>query len=321
MAKRKAGHSAAFVNALLRKLCDEAESGLPEVEGEDEIVRLSVTYSHPTWLVQRFSDMLGLAETEALLRENNAQTPIYAAVNTLRTDAQALISRIESDGARAEPNSEPGMLELSATGDIARLPSFARGEFFVQDPAALRAARLCGASSGDTVIDVCAAPGGKSFALALDMKDKGKIHAFDREARVPAIREGAARLGITCVEARAWDASAVFSELEGSADIVLCDVPCSGLGVIRKKPEIRYKTREEIAGMPEIQRGILRAARKYVKPGGTLVYSTCTLLPEENGEIISRFLSENPDFSLDFEETLYPHRDGTDGFYMARMRR
>ncbi|MDR3209698.1 MAG: 16S rRNA (cytosine(967)-C(5))-methyltransferase RsmB, partial [Oscillospiraceae bacterium] len=213
----------------------------------------------------------------------------------------------------------PDTLELRAPGDITRFTAFRRGWFFVQDPAAKLAADLCGAMPGQTILDTCAAPGGKSFALALAMRNVGSVLAFDTEKRVPLIRDGAARLGLTCVSARVGDAAKFDPALAASADIVFVDAPCSGFGVVRKKPEIRYKPPESLAALPETQYAILRAASGCVKPGGTLLYATCTLLDAENGDVTARFRRDCPAFTLAEERTLWPHRDGTDGFYICKM--
>ena len=190
------------------------------------------------------------------------------------------------------------------------------------------------AAPGDRVLDVCAAPGGKSFAMAMDMGDRGQILSCDvHPYKVKLIESGAKRLGLTCIRTTTADARENHAAWRQQADVVMADVPCSGLGIIRKKPDIRYKSPKELAQLPLIQRAILENAASYVRPGGTLVYSTCTVLPEENQEIIHVFLSRHPEFRretftlpgpvglCDGEATLWPQRLGTDGFYICRMRR
>ena len=183
------------------------------------------------------------------------------------------------------------------------------------------------------MLDVCAAPGGKSFAAAFAMENEGSILSCDlHENKLKRIREGAQRLGITCIETAAVDGRAFREEWAGHFDVVICDVPCSGLGIIRKKPDIRYKDAQEFSALPEIQRAILENSARYVKRGGLLVYSTCTILPEENEQVTDGFLKAHDEFtyeafslpngvSVPGHLTLWPQRDNTDGFYLSRMRR
>ena len=183
------------------------------------------------------------------------------------------------------------------------------------------------------MLDVCAAPGGKSFAAAFAMENEGSILSCDlHENKLKRIREGAQRLGITCIETAAVDGRAFRKEWAGKFDVVICDVPCSGLGIIRKKPDIRYKDVQEFSALPEIQRAILENSARYVKDGGLLVYSTCTILPEENEQVTDDFLKAHDEFTYEAFSlpngvsapghlTLWPQRDNTDGFYLSRMRR
>jgi 16S rRNA (cytosine967-C5)-methyltransferase len=214
------------------------------------------------------------------------------------------------------------------------MPPFQAGKFLVQDGAARLVTAAAAPRPGDRVIDVCAAPGGKSFSAAIAMGDRGSILSCDlHENKLKRIREGAQRLGLTCIETAAADGRAPHGEWTSSAELVLVDAPCSGLGIIRKKPEIRYKSANDIASLPVTQSAILENASTYVKPGGTLIYSTCTILPEENEQVTDAFLAEHPDFSresfafpdpvgeTDGQVTLWPQRHGVDGFYICRMKR
>ncbi len=184
------------------------------------------------------------------------------------------------------------------------------------------------------VLDVCAAPGGKSFSAAFAMEDQGEILACDlHENKLKRIREGAERLGLACIQTTAADGRGFRPEWEAAFDVVLVDAPCSGFGIIRKKPDVRYKKPDDLFALPVIQRAILDNAARYVRPGGTLVYSTCTILPEENEGVSDSFLAEHPDFcrtpfslsgpvgETEGQVTLWPHRHGTDGFYICRMTR
>ena len=227
-----------------------------------------------------------------------------------------------------------GCFEVSATGDLERLPAFTEGHFTVQDAAARLVATVAAPGETDRVLDMCAAPGGKSFALAIDQKDRGEILSCDvHPHKLSLIERGAERLGIHSVRTALADGRERHAAWENAADLVVADVPCSGLGIIRKKPDIRYKDPKELAELPAIQSAILDNAAAYVRPGGVLVYSTCTVLPEENEGVTTAFLDTHPDFEMEpfslpqpigsccGQLTLWPQRYGTDGFYICRMRK
>ena len=327
----KRGAAAGLVNAVLRKLTQNRDKLPPLPEGEVE--RLSVGTSHPRWLAERMLTLLGREDAEAFLRGNNEIAPITVQVNHLTTAAGKLLDELTGAGITANPHPwVPDCLELSGVGDLTTLSAFYRGEFLVQDAAARLVSLVAGIGPEMRVLDVCAAPGGKSFSAAFAMRNKGEIVACDlHENKLRRIRNGAARLGVTCIVTEAADARVFRPEWEGAFDVVLCDVPCSGLGIIRKKPDIRYKDPSTLAGLPKIQGAILVNASRYVKPDGTLVYSTCTVLPEENMAVTDAFLRGHGAFSyaafdLRGEQTpghitLWPQTHGTDGFYIAKLRR
>ena len=327
----KRGAAAGLVNAVLRKLSQNKDK-LPPLP-KDEVERLAVETSHPRRLTERMLALLGRKDAEAFLRGNNEIAPITVQVNPLTTTERKLIAELSGAGITAKPHPwAPDCLELSGVGDLTTLPAFYRGEFTVQDAAARLVSLAAGIAPGMQVLDVCAAPGGKSFSAAFAMRNEGRIVACDlHENKLKRIRDGAARLGVTCIETAAADGRVFRPKWEGAFDVVLCDVPCSGLGIIRKKPDIRYKDLSSLAGLPEIQRAILANASRYVKPGGVLVYSTCTVLPEENEAVTDAFLREYAGFSYETFElpflraegriTLWPQRHGTDGFYIAKLRR
>ena len=331
---RTNGRSAAsgLVNAVLRKVAQN-KAQLPALP-QDTLSRLSIAYSHPKWLVERLTALLGDAEAEQFLRIDNEASPITAQVNPLKTDGEALVRELSGEGIEARAHAwVPGCYELSGTGDLTTLAAFYQGRFTVQDAAAKLVTYAAGFEKGQDVLDVCAAPGGKSFAAAFAMENEGHILSCDlHENKLKRIREGAQRLGVTCIETACADGRVFREEWAGRFDTVVCDVPCSGLGIIRKKPDIRYKDARELRALPEIQRAILENSARYVRPGGVLVYSTCTVLPEENENVTDAFLSSHPEFiyeefSLPNGEaapgylTLWPQRSGTDGFYLSRMRR
>jgi len=328
--------AAGFVNAVLRKIASAAKSGaLPDVAGE-ATQRLSIQYSHPQWLVRELFEVLESDAVELFLIANNSSgVPISAQVNTLLADTDYVLDLLISGGVEAQRHEWlDGCIELRGAGNITRLSAFKKGYIYIQDAAARMAVTAAGPRPDDLIIDGCAAPGGKSFAAAIAMKNKGEIIALDINGeKLRRVEQSAKRLGITIIDAMEKDALTPDCALINKADIVLADVPCSGFGVIRKKPEIRYKSEQDITGLPDIQKQILSSLSQYVKPGGTLLYSTCTVLRRENESVIERFLSENKHFSAEGFSlpgagrvdsgmiTLWPHINGTDGFFICKLRR
>lgn len=324
-----------LVNAVLRRIAENKDS-LPEPPRDDPAKYLSVKYSHPLWLTEEFIRILGEDGAEELLNGNNADVPVTVQVNTIKTDTDTVLSQLEGQSVKA--NRHPwldGCIELDRAGDIGSLKPFTDGLIYVQDPAARLAVMAASPKPGQRVLDACAAPGGKTFAAAIAMENRGEICACDiHQKKLALIERGAQRMGIDIIRTRVSDGRIFCDEMLNSFDIVIADVPCSGTGVIRKKPEIRLKTAEETRSLPGIQKAILENVSRYVRPGGVLIYSTCSILPRENGEVISEFLSKNDDFSL--EElvlpnpigntksgmlTLYPHIHDTDGFFIGKMRK
>lgn len=327
------GQASGLVNAVLRKI-SQNKNALPAVPDRDAAQALSIRYSHPKWLVKRLLTLLG-REAEAFLAANNGVAPLTVQVNPLRTTAEELTAELGEAGVTARPHPwVSGCLELSGVGDLSRLPAFLAGKFMVQDPAARLVSLIADVQPGQKLLDVCAAPGGKSFSAAFSMEDRGAILACDlHEHKLKRIQEGAARLGLGCIETAAADGRRQNPEWVDAFDVVLVDAPCSGLGIIRKKPDTRYKKADDLFTLPVVQAAILDNTAAYVRPGGTLLYSTCTILPEENEQVTDAFLAEHPDFSresfvlplpvgkTDGQLTLWPQRHGTDGFYICRMRR
>lgn len=328
----KRAAASGLVNAVLRRV-SQNKAALPALpKGETE--QLSMRYSHPEWLVGRLLMILGREETEEFLRLNNEAAPMTVQINPLQTTTGELLSELQNAGISAKSHAwVPGCLELGGTGDLTTLPAFYKGKFMVQDAAAKLVSAAAGFSPGMQVLDVCAAPGGKSFNASFSMQDKGKILACDlHENKLKRIRNGAQRLRLSCIETACADGSVFHDEWEEAFDAVICDAPCSGLGIIRKKPDIRYKDPAALAGLPHVQRAILENSARYVRPGGVLIYSTCTILPEENEFLTDAFLKAHEEFAYeDFQLptldaapghlTLWPQRNGTDGFYISRMRR
>ena len=294
-------------------------------------------YSHPDELISLLKANLPKGKLEPMLIADNAAPQTVVQVNTLRISTSKLVERLEQEKVKAEPHGwMPDCLVLSGTGSIETLPSFKEGLFYVQDPAA-KLSVLCAKLPKENirVLDCCSAPGGKSFAAAIAMEGKGSITSCDIHAhKTGLIENGAARLGLTNITARQQDASQSVPEWVNAMDVVIADVPCSGLGIIRKKPDIRYKNLAEMKELPALQKRILETQSAYVKPGGVLLYSTCTVLKAENEDVVNDFLAEHKDYSLeplDLPEvfpknktgmlTLIPGEYDTDGFFICRLRR
>ncbi|MBQ8389457.1 MAG: 16S rRNA (cytosine(967)-C(5))-methyltransferase RsmB [Oscillibacter sp.] len=330
----KRGQAAGLVNAVLRKI-SRNKNDLPAIPDKDTERYLSIRYSHPKWLVKRLVALLGREEAEAFLEADNGVAPMTIQLNPMKTNQEALAEELSRQGVTAKLHDwVPGCLELSGTGDLTALPAFREGKFLVQDGAARLVSLIADVKPGERVLDVCAAPGGKSFSSAFAMEDKGEIVSCDlHENKLKRILEGAERLGLSCISTVTADGRDHREEWDGKFDTVLVDAPCSGLGIIRKKPDTRYKKPDDLFTLPVIQAAILENAARYVRPGGTLVYSTCTILPEENEQVTDAFLAEHSDFTkepfalpapvgkTDGSLTLWPQRHGTDGFYICRMKR
>ena len=327
--------AAGMVNGILRSM-ERSLQNMPVIPQGDPVAYLSTLYSHPEWLVKEFILSLGEEETAQMLAADNSQPPTAVMVNTTRTTAEELKAMLEADHVEAEPHPWlENCLLLHRTGDLERLEAFQQGLFYVQDPASRLSVLAAGAKPGMKVLDCCAAPGGKSFAAAIAMENQGEGVSCDLHPhKKKLIQAGADRLGLTIISPKTADGKVFRPEWENAFDLVLVDAPCSGLGVIRKKPDIRYKDPAPLADLPAVQLDILRNAARYVKPGGTLMYSTCTLLYRENGEVVETFLAENNSYKAEAfplpgpvglvqggSVTLWPHRHGTDGFFISKMRR
>ena len=313
-------------NAVLRRFLRE---GKPLYEGED----LAVRYSVAPWIVKLWRKRYGADTCRALLAAFEQPFPTFVRVNTQKTTAAALLAQWQQAGLPAAATGLADALRLDAAGSVPALPGFAEGLFHVQDLSSQHAALALGAQPGETVIDFCAAPGGKSFAIAQQMGDRGTVYACDLHSHKAAlIAAGAQRLGLGCIRPQVHDARQPFAAR--GVDKVLCDLPCSGLGIMGKKPDLRYKQRDEVKDLPSLQLAILQNAADHLRVGGELVYSTCTLNPAENQGVFGKFLKDDGRFArvpiapacpgaVAEEETLtlFPHRTGTDGFFMAKCRR
>lgn len=320
--------AAGLINAVLRALARKKnELPLPD--------SLAVQYSHPEALVSLLEESVGAKELEALLRCDNAAPETMLQTNTLRCTHEEAAAALENENIKPTPHPlQTDCFMVSGVGSPERLDAFRQGLVYVQDPAARLAVYAADPKPGQRVLDCCGAPGGKSFAAAIAMRDSGEIYCCDlHESKLRLVREGAERLGIHILQTYAQDARNTPDAWDEQFDVVICDAPCSGFGVIRKKPDIRYKDLRETEKLPELQRTILDRVCRCVRPGGTLLYSTCTILKRENEQVAETFLREHPDFAAeDFTlyrslsskngmVTLFPHQHQTDGFFLAKMRR
>ncbi len=321
-----------FVNGMLRGFVRGGKK--ISYLGMERADRLSVEYSCPRWLVEKWIEEYDVERTVQALKASVGKPPVYARVNTIRTSADKLLERLRQEKipARKYPALDDCIV-LGKTGDIEKSKAFREGLFHVQDISSQLCCLTLRPVVNETVIDICAAPGGKSFTMAELMSNNGSLYSLDlHDMRVGLIEDGAARLGIRIITAKQGDATRYNPELP-QADRVLCDVPCSGLGVIRRKPEIKYKNPAEFEELPQIQRRILETASKYVKAGGTLVYSTCTLSKAENDDVAEGFREVHPEFvpivqdvpvegaENSYKRTYFPDENGGDGFFTASFRR
>lgn len=326
---RKQHFAPGLVNGVLRSAVREKKNLLPPTQWQEK-------YSHPQELIDLLKSYVGKAHIEPMLKANNEAPKTVVQVNTLKISTGELIKELEVAGVEAQPHSwMENALILSGTGDLERLSAFQKGWFYVQDPAAKLSVLCADLKPGQRVLDCCAAPGGKSFAAAIAMQGNGEIISCDIYAhKTRLISAGAERLGISCISAKQQDAAQMVSQWVGSMDTVIADVPCSGYGIIRKKPDIRYKSPKTMENLPILQSEILKNQASYVRPGGVLLYSTCTLVRQENEGVVESFLRENPDFTLEAlplpavfpkNETgmlaLVPGQYDTDGFFIAKLRR
>lgn len=325
-----------FVNAILRSfLRDEKKIVLPDKE-QDSLLYYSVQYSCPKWLLEQWQTQYSLEDAVELAKASLNRPPLTIRVNTLKTTTEKLIGYLENHGVQSVPHVYmDNCLEITHSGSIDKLAQYKQGLFYVQDVASQLCTLAVGAKQNEIVLDICSAPGSKAFTIAQDMENTGTIYAYDLfEHKVKLITMGAKRLGISNIKAEIKD-GALFDETVPLAKRVLCDVPCSGLGIIRRKAEIKYKPYATLVELPELQGKILTNAARYVEVGGTLVYSTCTTNKKENEEVVLDFLKNNNCFEpLQFGEklgkivdsdgfyvTLLPHKNSSDGFFIATMTR
>lgn len=322
-------NSEGFINAVLRSYLRGKEGVVFPDPKKDFIRYLSVTYSLPEWMCRHFTDAYGKARAEQIAEQSLSHPTMTLRANTLRTTRDELISSLINAGIACEKSRAPYGVTLKNHVPMEKLTPF-DGLFFVQDEASQLAVEAIGAKPGETVLDCCACPGGKSFGIALSMENRGRVLSYDlHENKLSLIRRTAETLGLSILEIGVGNAS-VYNDAIPTVDRLLCDVPCSGLGVIAKKPDIRYKRQEDILRLPALQLAILENASRYVKDGGEIVYSTCTLNPAENTETVTAFLTRHPEYELCPFTAGALHSDGmtellptdrNDGFFIAKLRK
>ena len=325
----KSSYASGVVNAVLRKVSLEKENVFKSLSGDE---RLSILYSAPIDLVRFLMHHYNEENAEEILKSALNKKEITIRVNTLKTTQNELIEILEKENISTEKTSLKDALIINTKGAVYELDAYKKGLFYVEDVSSQICVKELGLKENYKLIDICSAPGGKSFTASQYMNNTGKIYSCDiHEHRVELIKSGAKRLGIENIIPTVNDAT-IFNEEFLNADCVLCDVPCSGLGIIGKKPEIKYKSLDEIKELIPIQKEILSTASKYVKKGGTLIYSTCSINPNENRKICDWFLKEHEDFysvkvSPESERcidegdylTLLPHINNCDGFFIAKF--
>lgn len=331
------GHVDKFVNAVLRNILRGMDGIQWPDKAKDPVQYLMVQYSFPQWMVERFIRQYGLEDAERLCDWYNQPAAMWIRTNTLKTTRAELKQILEKEGLTvSESRHTPEGLKIENAVNLHKLKSFQQGLFTVQDESSMLVALAAEPAPGQRVLDVCSAPGGKTTHMAQLMKNKGTIYACDiHKHRLDLIAENCKRLGISNVELVQQDGTKLTKRWQEPFDVVLCDVPCSGLGVLGRRADARWaKESEDIAGLCKIQKKILEEAAQLVVPGGTLIYSTCTIAPEENQEMVESFIREHPEYELDEtltdcwldvdkEETGYvqflPFVDDMDGFFIARM--
>lgn len=324
--------SKGFINGILRSFIrDGMNINYKDLTG---VAKLSIEYSCPKWLIKRWISQYGEEATVELLKASFGRPPLFVKVNTMKCTAEQLIAELAKEKISACRNKLlDDCVEVGKISGIEGTNAYRKGLFHVQDISSQICCKIVKPVFNETVLDICAAPGGKTFSMAEAMANRGAVHSFDLySGKVSLIESGAARLGLTIVKPAVNDATK-YNENLPLADKVLCDVVCSGLGVIRRKPEIKYKQLANIQELPVVQKHILQTSSKYVKVGGTLIYSTCTLNSEENEKVVEAFLAENSNFAPvvvpvgiagvenTYARNFMPQITGGDGFFAATLRR
>jgi len=336
LAKKYSIKTAGFTNAILRNVLRNKENiELPDKKKEF-VKYLSIKYSHAEWMVNRFLTYFTKEFTEDLLKANNERPDFYLRINTLKTNVEDCIKSLSEKNIEVKRNEKIAeAITVKGINQLEELEEFKAGLIHVQDFGSMLVSRVLNPQEGEYIVDVCCAPGGKTTHMAQLMNNKGKILARDvYEHKLRLVKNNAKRLGVNIIQTEEFDGMKLDKNLIGKADKVLVDAPCSGLGIIRRKPEIKYRKKaDDLTELRKMQLSILNNASEYVKPNGELIYSTCTIDPNENESVIEEFLKGKSNYKLmdieGFDEfkrkdgtiQLYPNVHNTDGFYIARLKR
>lgn len=339
---KKRGHKgvSGFVNGVLRNI-SRNKAEFMKISEKDEIEYLSIQYSHPKWMVKSWIEEYGYEFTEKLCSENNSKAKLNIRVNTNKIALEELVERLSSQGYTTyrTPYAKDGLI-VEKPSRITEIDEFKLGLFTIQDESSMLVGQIANPKENSIVLDLCSAPGGKSTHIAQLMNNKGRVISRDiYEHKLKLVRENANRLNLSIIETESFDALKLDESLIEQVDYCLVDPPCSGLGIIRRSPEIKWnRKKEDMDKLNKLQRKILDNSKEYIKPGGIIIYSTCTFGGKENLDIINEFLDKNNEFKLvgfenllSVEESLchpkkgyiqlYPHIHGTDGFFIAKIQR
>ena len=300
-------NTAGFVNGVLRNICREKDRFFKEIETSDEYIRYSVNNDLFHLIKEQYPE-----DYRGIFSAYFGKSPLFLRVNTLKSDTKNVSKLCNGEIL--------GNTMVRCSDSPLAVSNLESGEFYIQGYCSQTAVEILGAKSGETVVDVCACPGGKTLGAAIDMENTGQIYSFDiHKNKLSLINKSAQKLGIDIIQTEKQDARTTKCELLEKADRVICDVPCSGTGVMGSKPEIKYKSPEDFKGLYPTQKAIIRAAAKYLKVGGTMVYSTWSINRLENEIVVNGFLSENSGFKLQYEKTFLPFEEGFEGFYVAKI--
>ena len=336
LAKKKNSKVSGFINGILRNVIRQKEE-IGKVKTKDDIEYLAIKYSYDKWMIKNWMAHFGKEFTEELVEANNERPNIYLRTNTLKITRGELIEKLAEQNIKAEKvNVVEEAIKVEHLKDIENNKLYKEGLFTVQDISSMLVGKVMNPKENSLILDVCSAPGGKTTHIATLMENSGQVVSRDIfEHKIKLIQNSVNRLGLKNVDVELFDALSLDKESIDKFDYVLADVPCSGLGIIRRKPEIKYKEKEEIKDLPKLQKQILQNAAKYVKVGGTLIYSTCTVQDDENIEVVENFLQSNKRFqfekieniNIDLENEdkgylkIYPNIHGMDGFFIAKLKR
>ena len=334
LAKKKNSKISGFINGILRNVIRQKET-IGDIKTKDDVDYLSIKYSYDKWMIRNWMIHFGKEFTEELLEANNERPSIYLRTNTLKITRDELIKKLEEQNIKASKvNVVDEAIKVEHLKDIENNILYKEGLFTVQDISSMLVGKVMNPKENSLVLDVCSAPGGKSTHLATLMKNTGQVVSRDiYDHKLKLINASCKRLGLKNVDVQEYDGMKLDNDSIGKFDYVLADVPCSGLGIIRRKPEIKYKEKEEFRDLPPIQKKILENASKYVKVGGTLIYSTCTIQDSENIDVVKEFLEKNKNFELvpieevrvdlDNQEKgfmkIYPNVHDMDGFFISKL--